>query len=105
MQQPPGFETPQNTNMVCKLHKVLYGLKQAPRACFDKLYGALMRFVFTSIKSDQSLYVIINPGCTIYFLIYVEDILITGNNFTVHSIWSELNLINLSMSFNFTEAF
>ncbi|GJZ87143.1 retrovirus-related pol polyprotein from transposon TNT 1-94 [Tanacetum coccineum] len=33
VQQPPGFESSEFPNHVCKLGKALYGLKQAPRAC------------------------------------------------------------------------
>ncbi|GJZ59044.1 retrovirus-related pol polyprotein from transposon TNT 1-94 [Tanacetum coccineum] len=33
VQQPPGFESSEFPNHVCKLDKALYGLKQAPRAC------------------------------------------------------------------------
>ena len=37
MQIPPRLESPNTSNMVCKLHKSLYGLKQSPRAWFDRL--------------------------------------------------------------------
>ncbi|GKE57873.1 retrovirus-related pol polyprotein from transposon TNT 1-94 [Tanacetum coccineum] len=32
VKQPPGFESSEFPNYVCKLNKALYGLKQAPRA-------------------------------------------------------------------------
>ncbi|GJR49087.1 retrovirus-related pol polyprotein from transposon TNT 1-94 [Tanacetum coccineum] len=35
VQQPPGFETSEFPNHVCKLDKALYGLKHAPRACYE----------------------------------------------------------------------
>ncbi|GJR93936.1 retrovirus-related pol polyprotein from transposon TNT 1-94 [Tanacetum coccineum] len=33
VKQPPGFESSEFPDYVCKLDKALYGLKQAPRAC------------------------------------------------------------------------
>ncbi|GKA18056.1 retrovirus-related pol polyprotein from transposon TNT 1-94 [Tanacetum coccineum] len=33
VQQPPGFESSEFPDHVCKLDKALYGLKQAPKAC------------------------------------------------------------------------
>ncbi|GJT84110.1 retrovirus-related pol polyprotein from transposon TNT 1-94 [Tanacetum coccineum] len=33
VKQPPGFESSEFPNYVCKLDKALYGLKEAPRAC------------------------------------------------------------------------
>ncbi|GKE31551.1 retrovirus-related pol polyprotein from transposon TNT 1-94 [Tanacetum coccineum] len=33
VKQPPGFESNEFPNYVCKLNKALYGLKQAPKAC------------------------------------------------------------------------
>nr|GEU51681.1 retrovirus-related Pol polyprotein from transposon TNT 1-94 [Tanacetum cinerariifolium] len=35
VEQPPGFESSEFPNYVCKLNKALYGLKQAPRAWYQ----------------------------------------------------------------------
>ncbi|GKB43944.1 retrovirus-related pol polyprotein from transposon TNT 1-94 [Tanacetum coccineum] len=35
VEQPPGFESSEFPNHVCKLNKALYGLKQAPRAWYQ----------------------------------------------------------------------
>ncbi|RVW15239.1 Retrovirus-related Pol polyprotein from transposon RE1 [Vitis vinifera] len=80
MHQPQGFIDPINPNYVCKLNKSLYGLKQAPRAWFEKLHQALGILGFSSTKSDQSLFINITPTHSTYILVYVDDILITGNN-------------------------
>ena len=35
VEQPPGFDILDETNMVYRLHKPLCGLKQAPKALYD----------------------------------------------------------------------
>lgn len=80
MEQPPGFVDPLTPHFVCKLHKALYGLKQAPRAWFEKLHGTLLSLGFTAAKSDQYLFVKTTPQFSIYLLVYVDDILITGSD-------------------------
>lgn len=59
MEQPPEYQVQCTPSLVCKLHKAIYGLRQAPRACFEKLYGTLLSFGFISVKSDQSLFILL----------------------------------------------
>jgi histone deacetylase 1/2 len=82
MDQPPGF---QNTNkaLVCKLHKALYGLKQAPRAWFERLHKALLSLQFKPSKCDPSLFVYSASNEVVYVLVYVDDIILTGNSSTL----------------------
>lgn len=77
MQQPRDFIDPNKPQYVCKLKKFLYGLKQAPRAWFDKLFQALLRLGFVQSSSDASLFILHGPSLFI-FLVYVDDILVTG---------------------------
>jgi len=79
MTQPPGFVS-SSPHLVCKLHKALYGLKQAPRSWFQKLSTTLQNFGFHSTKSDNSLFVRYTSAYTIFILIYVDDIIITGSS-------------------------
>ncbi|KAG8502342.1 hypothetical protein CXB51_000314 [Gossypium anomalum] len=81
MQQPPGYvQSGQNgERLVCRLTKALYGLRQAPRAWFDKLKGFLTSAGFVLSKSDASLFVRVTTTSTLYVLVYVDDIIITGN--------------------------
>jgi histone deacetylase 1/2 len=81
MTQPPGFAA-QDKTLVCKLHKSLYGLKQAPRAWYDKLRSVFLQFGFTASKCDPSLFVYTTSSTTIYALVYVDDIILTGPSLT-----------------------
>nr|GEV98839.1 retrovirus-related Pol polyprotein from transposon TNT 1-94 [Tanacetum cinerariifolium] len=46
VQQPPGFESSEFPNHVCKLDKALYRLKQAPRAWYETLSKFLIQHKF-----------------------------------------------------------
>ena len=80
MEQPPGFRNSRHPAYVCKLKKSLYGLKQAPRAWFECLSQALISLGFSSSKADSSLFIFNNKSILILILIYVDDVIITGNN-------------------------
>ncbi|GJZ75366.1 retrovirus-related pol polyprotein from transposon TNT 1-94, partial [Tanacetum coccineum] len=66
-------------NMVYKLKKSLYVLKQAPRQWFARLSSALLDFGYTQSKTDYSLFVKKHNESFITVLVYVDDLLITGN--------------------------
>lgn len=80
MQQPPGFVDSQHPTHVCKLHKAIYGLRQAPRAWHDALKNHILQYGFCMSLSDPSLFIYSRDGILAYFLIYVDDILVTGNS-------------------------
>jgi Reverse transcriptase (RNA-dependent DNA polymerase)/gag-polypeptide of LTR copia-type/GAG-pre-integrase domain len=80
MTQPPGFVDPNHPHHVCKLSKALYGLKQSPRAWFRTLSTALVALGFHASTYDPSLFVFHSHNITITLLVYVDDIIITGNN-------------------------
>jgi hypothetical protein len=99
MEQPPGFEA-SDKNLVCKLNKALYGLKQAPRAWFERLKATLLTFGFKSSRCDPSLFTLHTKTQCIFILVYVDDIIITGNSTTaiqqlVHKLNSEFSLKDL----------
>ncbi|KAK0581318.1 hypothetical protein LWI29_012417 [Acer saccharum] len=80
MEQPLGFVDQSIPDHVCLLKKSLYGLKQAPRAWFDRLSQFLLHLGFTCSKADPSLFVYRSSTITVLLLIYVDDILVIGNN-------------------------
>ncbi|GKC83293.1 retrovirus-related pol polyprotein from transposon TNT 1-94 [Tanacetum coccineum] len=57
VKQPPGFESSELPNHVCKLDKALYGLKQAPRAWYETLLTFLTEHKFVRGKIDNTLFV------------------------------------------------
>jgi hypothetical protein len=80
MQQPPGYIDTTHPSHVCRLRKAIYGLKQAPRAWYNELKNFLLDYGFANSKSDASLFVYRNQGVILYFLVYVDDLIITGND-------------------------
>nr|GEW30909.1 ribonuclease H-like domain-containing protein [Tanacetum cinerariifolium] len=78
MKPPKGYFL--SDNKVCKLKKSLYGLKQAPRQWNAKLTSTFIENGFGQSKSDYSLYTKSDNGVFLALLVYVEDIIITGNS-------------------------
>ena len=80
MVQPSGFIDRDRPNHVCKLNKALYGLKQAPRAWYTELKNYLLNLGFKNSIADASLFFYIANDTYLFVLIYVDDIIITGNS-------------------------
>jgi len=81
MQQPPGF-TSTDPHLIFHLQKAIYGLKQAPRSWFLKSSNALKHLGFHSTISDNSLFIKFASSHTLFVLVYVDYILITGSSET-----------------------
>ncbi|KAJ0591220.1 putative RNA-directed DNA polymerase [Helianthus annuus] len=67
-------------NKVCKLVKSLYGLKQAPRKWNEKLTSVLIDMGFKQSLCDHSLFILNKKDVVVILLVYVDDIVITGNS-------------------------
>ena len=80
MKLPPGHPLSSKPNLVCKLHKAIYGLKQSPRAWYSKLSSVLEQSNFKRSYSDSSLFVRRSSAGTLVMLIYVDDLIVTGDN-------------------------
>jgi hypothetical protein len=80
MRQPPGFEDKNKPHYVCKLDKALYGLKQAPRAWYSRLSQRLLELGFVPSKGDTSLFHFHKGYCTIFLLVYVDDIIVASSS-------------------------
>ena len=81
MEQPQGFISHEFPYHVCYLKKALYGLKQAPRACRNGQIAQYISFCgFNSSNYDPSLFVKFTSSMYIVLLLYVDDMIIIGDN-------------------------
>ncbi|GKV27325.1 hypothetical protein SLEP1_g36510 [Rubroshorea leprosula] len=78
MKPPLGLTPP--SNKVCRLRRAMYGLKQSPRAWFPKFSSTVSEFGFTSSPHDTALFVHKSAQGTVLLLIYVDDMIITGDD-------------------------
>ena len=61
--------------------KSLYGLKQAPRAWYEKLTEHLLKLNFKHYDLDDATLFVKKVGkIVVYLVVYVDDLLMTGNN-------------------------
>ena len=80
MYQPQGFVDNQHPDFICRLLKSLYGLKQVPRAWFERFMAHLSSLGFRASLADPILFVWKFEKFFIILLLYVDDIIIIGNN-------------------------
>jgi hypothetical protein len=78
MQPPPGVNAP--PGYVCRLRRALYGLKQAPRAWFERFVSVIRAAGFSQSAHDPALFVHLSPRGRTLLLLYVDDMLITGDD-------------------------
>lgn len=79
MQQPPGFEIPGMESKVCLLRKSIYGLKQSPRQWYEEFDTFLRSIGWVRSQYDPNLYFFREGDSIVIIMLYVDDLLITGN--------------------------
>jgi len=98
MVPPPGFTAP--SGLVCRLRRALYGLKQAPRAWFERFSTAITAAGFQPSQHDPALFVHISPRGRTLLLLYVDDMIITGDDpafidFVKHHLQQQFQMTDL----------
>ncbi|KAE8956905.1 hypothetical protein PF011_g31320 [Phytophthora fragariae] len=79
MEQPEGFVKRGYEDFVCLLKKSIYGLRQSPRNWNNTLHLVLVEFGFCQSYKDEGLYWIRIEDRLVLLPIYVDDILLVGN--------------------------
>jgi len=80
MKPPPRVEVP-NSNTVCKLQRSLYGLRQASRQWYAKLSQFLLANGYILSATNHSLFIKTHETHITALLVYVDDIVLTSNNY------------------------
>ena len=78
MWPPPSLSI--DLNKVCHLRRVLYGLKQAPRVWFVKFSSTIFRLDYIASLYDSVLFLHRTDKGTILLLLYVDNMIITGDD-------------------------
>jgi hypothetical protein len=83
MKQPEVFTLNGKKDLVCKLKKSLYDLKQSPRMWYQKFDTYIIGLGFVRREVDHCVYSKKVGNHFIYVVLYVDDMLLVGNNIDV----------------------
>ncbi|GJU33670.1 retrovirus-related pol polyprotein from transposon TNT 1-94 [Tanacetum coccineum] len=81
VKQPPGFESSEFPDYVCKLDKTLYGLKQAPKAWYETLSTFLTQNKFSRGRIDNTLFIYKSKEDVLLVQVYVDDIIFGSTSY------------------------
>ncbi|KAL0293763.1 UNVERIFIED_CONTAM: Retrovirus-related Pol polyprotein from transposon TNT 1-94 [Sesamum radiatum] len=80
MDQPEGFTTVGEEQNVCRLQRSIYGLKQAFRSWNTHFNEVIRGYNFIKNDYDPCIYKKISGSSVAYFVLYVDYILLIGND-------------------------
>ena len=80
MVQPDRFKGKGQENKVCKLLKSIYGLKQASRSWNIRFDQAVKTYGFEQSVDEPCVYKHLKDKKIVFLLLYVNDILLIGND-------------------------
>ncbi|GAB2273823.1 hypothetical protein Dimus_039054 [Dionaea muscipula] len=90
VEQPLGYAVQGCEHQVLKLRKALYGLKQAPRT-WNATLDVFLRDEagFVRCPHEYAIYVKQNKGSLLILCVYVDDIIITGNDSALITVFKQ----------------
>ena len=80
MTQPEGFVDPKYPNGARKLQRSIYGLKQASRSWNLRFDEAVKEFGFMKNEDEPCVYKKVSGSAIVFLVLYVDDILLIGND-------------------------
>lgn len=80
MDQPMGFQVKGQERKVCHLKRSIYGLKKSSRQWYIRLHQAIITMGFTMMEEDHCVYVKKIENKFLILSLYVDDILLAGND-------------------------
>src|SRR3954471_21486219 len=80
MMQPEGFVNPRNAGKVCKLQRSIYGLTQASRSWNLRFDEVIKAFGFVQTVEEFCVYKKLSGSSVAFLVLYVDDILLIGND-------------------------
>ncbi|KAM1815640.1 hypothetical protein ACFX15_000169 [Malus domestica] len=85
MTQPEGFVSKSEKPKVCKLQRSIYGLKQASMSWNIRFDTEIKTFGFAQNEDDNCVYQKVIGEAVVFLVLYVDDILLFGNDTAVLS--------------------
>ena len=78
--QPEGFVNPKDARKLCKLQKAIYGLKQESRSWNIHFDEVVKEFGFIKNDKESCVYKKFSGSAKAFLILYVDDILLIGND-------------------------
>lgn len=80
MEHPEGFVVQGEEDKVYLLKKFLNDLKQAPSVSYNKINDHLLSIGFVKSLSESTFYVIHKRNNSLIISLYVDDLIVTGDD-------------------------
>ena len=90
MEQSLDFTSSDDNHKVCKLQRSIYGLKQASQSWNAHFNDVIKSFRFIKNEEEPCVFKKISGSAVVFLMLYVDDILLIGNDIpmlTIVKIW------------------